>query len=203
MRFWFLFPSSDYLKANKSLQALSQEHGFWLDPLRATWPSQPLPCPSAEDLTVRTADSLKQLALHTLRLTRNWREAFPRVVGPTWIHKCGQHNDILYCVPGTDLIVMYSLREGTAICCDVITGFASYPVYIGRIVDTSSPIEEQGSFTVALLVGLRDNTINYIEDRIPPHLVDYCSRASVGYNIQLLFGVHELDCRRSCTDFCA
>jgi hypothetical protein len=132
--------------------ALSQEHSFWLDALRAFRLYQPLACPSADDLAKHTADSLKQLALHSLRLARNWREPVPQITGPVRKFQCGVHNSILYCLPGTDAIVLHSLAQGTIMCSDVNTGSSSAPVYVGRITDISSPLEEPGRWTVAALI---------------------------------------------------
>ncbi|KAJ7198582.1 hypothetical protein GGX14DRAFT_666119, partial [Mycena pura] len=137
---------------NRSLHALSKEHSYWLGPLRLTRLSQPLPCATVDDIAGRSAESLKQLALHAVRLKRNWRDPFPKITGPITTFRCGLHNSILYCLPGTDAIVLYSLEEGTIICADMKTGQSSTPMYVGRIIDMSSPMEEPTSFTVAALI---------------------------------------------------
>ncbi|KAF7362395.1 F-box domain-containing protein [Mycena venus] len=137
---------------NQAFYTLSQEHSFWLEPLRTTRIIQPIPCATTDDLTTRTTQNLKQLALHTLRLARNWRQPLPQITGPIKTFHCGVHNNILYCLPGTDAIVLYSLIQGTVICADVKTGATSTPMFVGRIFDMSSPLEELTSFTVAALV---------------------------------------------------
>jgi hypothetical protein len=104
-----------------------------------------------DDLTVRSTSDLKQLALRSVRLARNWSQPLPQITGPTQTFSCGVHNDILFCLPGTDAIVLYSLQEGSIICANVKTGESSAPVFVNRILDMSSPLEEPTSFSVSLL----------------------------------------------------
>ncbi|KAJ6590043.1 hypothetical protein DFH09DRAFT_1359065 [Mycena vulgaris] len=141
---------------SKVFYALSQEASYWLDPLRTTRISKPLACPSADELATHTTESLKWLALHSIRLARNWSAPSPQIVGDVRTFTCGVHNSILYCLPGTHAIVLHSLAQGTAICCDVDTGLSSPPVFVGRIIGMSSPLEEPGSWTVAAMFGDAD-----------------------------------------------
>ncbi|KAJ7496733.1 hypothetical protein FB451DRAFT_202046 [Mycena latifolia] len=137
---------------SKALQALSKEHSFWLDPLRTTRLSLPLACPSGDDLALYTTDGLKQLALHSIRLARNWRKPVPQIAGPVRTFQCGVHNSIVFNLSGTHAILLHSLVHGTMVCCDTSTGLSSAPVYVGRIIDMSSPLEQRGTWTVAALV---------------------------------------------------
>ncbi|KAJ7261837.1 hypothetical protein B0H12DRAFT_338570 [Mycena haematopus] len=146
---------------NKSLFALSEEHSYWLEPLRTARTLHPIPCATFDDLTVRTTKDLKQLVLHTVRLARAWRQPLPQISGPIQTFHCGAHNNILYCLPGTDAIVLYSFSQGTIICVDVKTGASSTPVFVGRrIFDISSPLEESTSFSVAVLVDSEEGISN-------------------------------------------
>ncbi|KAJ7503123.1 hypothetical protein B0H11DRAFT_619467 [Mycena galericulata] len=140
---------------SKSFNGLSQEHSFWLTPLRMTRLYQPLPCPNLEDLATRTTRDLKKLALHTVRLARNWSKPFLQITGPVRTLRSEVHNNILFCLPGTDAIVLYSLVDGTIVCCDMQTGVSSAPMFLGRVNDMSSPLEEPHGVTVAALVNNR------------------------------------------------
>ncbi|KAJ7099446.1 hypothetical protein B0H15DRAFT_547229 [Mycena belliarum] len=137
---------------NKSLYALSQEHSFWLDPLRVARLSVPLACPTTDDLAAYATGRLKQLALHSIRLARNWGQPVPQIAGPVQTFACGVHNSILCCLPGTDAILLHSLAEGTMLCVDVKTGLSSNCLYVGRILDMSSPLEERGRWMLAILL---------------------------------------------------
>ncbi|KAJ6513104.1 hypothetical protein C8R45DRAFT_334536 [Mycena sanguinolenta] len=149
---------------NKSLYALSEEHSYWLEPLRTARILHPIPCATFDDLTVRTTKDLKQLALHTIRLARAWRQPLPQISGPIQTFRCGAHNNILYCLPGTDAIVLYSFALGTVICVDVKTGASSTPAFVGhRIFDISSPLEEPNfEFSVGVLVEERAGTMSIV-----------------------------------------
>ncbi|KAJ7725630.1 hypothetical protein DFH07DRAFT_250805 [Mycena maculata] len=141
---------------NKSFNELSQEPSYWLTPLRVTQLYQPLPCPRLEDLSIHPTEDLKRMALHTLRLTRNWSDPFPQVVGAVRSFKSEVHNNILFCLPGNaDTIVLYSVEDFTIICRDLKTGFSSAPMFLGPIYDMSSPMQEPDGFTVAALVHLQ------------------------------------------------
>ncbi|KAF7374783.1 F-box domain-containing protein [Mycena sanguinolenta] len=148
---------------NKSLYGLSEEHSYWLEPLRTARILHPIPCATFDDLTARTTKNLKQLALHTIRLARAWRQPLPQISGPIQTFRCGAHNNILYCLPGTDAIVLYSFALGTVICVDVKTGASSTPVFVGhRIFDISSPLEEPTRFSVGVLVEERAGTMSIV-----------------------------------------
>ncbi|KAJ7072797.1 hypothetical protein C8F01DRAFT_1105262 [Mycena amicta] len=101
-----------------------------------------------------SADEHKLLnfVLHSRRLARNWSLPRPSVAGPITSLHIGVHNSILYCLPGTSAVVMYSLEEETAICLNTQTGESSPPTMLGRVHDMSSPIEELEGYTVAVLV---------------------------------------------------
>lgn len=144
-------------KVSKLFHSLTQEHGFWLGPLLNTRPSQPLPCPSNEDFAVHSAVSLRRLAIHTLRLDRNWACALPCITGPIRTFPCGDHDSILFCLPGIDLIVMYSPTDHTIICCNLENGISTAPTYVGRIHDKTPPIEGERFTTVALLASTPDD----------------------------------------------
>ncbi|KAF8206280.1 hypothetical protein K438DRAFT_1816938 [Mycena galopus ATCC 62051] len=149
------------LIVNKCFNLLSQEHSFWLEPLRTAQILRPIPCSTFDDLTARTTPNLKRLALRAVRLAQNWSQPVPQVVGPIDTFRCGVHNNILYLLPGTDVVVLYSFNEGTVICADVKAGVSSTPVFVGtRIFDVSSPLEEPAGFSVGALVAGGDNIDN-------------------------------------------
>jgi hypothetical protein len=140
------------LQVGKIFYALSQEHSFWLEPLRTARISQSIPCATMDDLTARATEDLKQLALHTVRLDRNWSSPLPQIAGPIKKFRCDRHNSILNNLPGTDLIVLYSMHQGTIICVDGKTDASSEPMFVGRIIDMTSSSEDLTGFTLAALV---------------------------------------------------
>ncbi|KAJ7108443.1 hypothetical protein C8R43DRAFT_187487 [Mycena crocata] len=138
--------------ANKSLNTLSQEHSFWLSRLRTTHLSSPLPCSTVSDLTLYSAAALKRLALHALRLQRNWQHPVVQPDPNTPIRTLASElpREILFCLAGTDAVVLF---EGTLVCYDVRRGICSKPLDVGcSVLDVSAPLEEPEGFTVALLV---------------------------------------------------
>ncbi|KAJ7736861.1 hypothetical protein B0H16DRAFT_110238 [Mycena metata] len=136
----------------KSLRKLSDEHAFWYAPLCNTRLTQPIPGPSTTNLADISALSLKNLALHFLRLNRNWSQPYPRITGtPTALH-VGSHTTILFCLPGTSTMVLYSLEDRTVRCVDAQLGNMSEPLAVGRVADVGALLEQEGGVRVPLVI---------------------------------------------------
>ncbi|KAJ7642903.1 hypothetical protein B0H17DRAFT_1216273 [Mycena rosella] len=172
---------------SKSYYALAAEHSFWLQPLRAARLKQPLACPALDDLSEHTPASLKQLALHALRLAHNWRQPTARVRGPVCSLPCGAHTRILCVLAGARAAVLYSTSEETAMCCDLSAGRASAPVFVGQIVDVAPPLEEPGGWTLAALLASQEIVV--FTARVHPlSLQVVCTRAlEPGYTHSNIF----------------
>nr|GAT56226.1 predicted protein [Mycena chlorophos] len=136
---------------NQTFYELSTEHSFWLSALVRHRPL-PLSVPVFVDLHTYSTSELKAIALHSRRLARNWALPFPRISGTLRSLPVGVHNSMLFGLPGTNVMVLYSLENGTAICLDTESGESSEPKFVGRILDMSSPIEEGDDMSVAVLI---------------------------------------------------
>ncbi|CAK5281713.1 unnamed protein product [Mycena citricolor] len=141
------------------LKALSQEHSFWFRPLAEAHRVRPLACPAADDLSLRTAAELRRLALHSLRLERNWSTSFPSVAKPVKTLALTNHDEMMLNIPGTNLIVLEDWEEATLVCMDVETGEQSDAVRIGAIYDMSSPVEDKASCAMSALSVMSGNQL--------------------------------------------
>ncbi|KAJ7032707.1 hypothetical protein C8F04DRAFT_1396374 [Mycena alexandri] len=137
----------------KSLCKLSKEHAFWYATLCHTRLTQPIPGPSTTNLADMSALSLKNMALHFLRLDRNWSQPYPRITGTPKALHIGSHTTILFCLPGTSTVVLYSLEYRTVRCVDAQLGNMSEPLAVGHVTDVGASLEqEEGGVSVPLLV---------------------------------------------------
>ncbi|KAJ7188891.1 hypothetical protein C8R46DRAFT_1341534 [Mycena filopes] len=137
----------------KSLHKLSEEHAFWYAPLCRTRLTQPIPGPSTTDLAHVSPARLKATALHCLRLAHNWSLPHPRIARPPTALRVGTHTAVLFCLPGTSAVVLYSLAERSVRCVDAQTGILSAPLAVGFVRGAGALLEEaDGAVVMPLLV---------------------------------------------------
>ncbi|KAF8963664.1 hypothetical protein BDZ97DRAFT_2013311 [Flammula alnicola] len=128
---------------------------FWIHALRMERLTRPIACPLHEDLTRHDLQSLKRIALHTLRRERNWSLPEPQVIGSiksVMLNPRGL-GTIIFQVPGTELYVFHSRSTGMVVAWDVGLGKQATPsIYISRLIMDMSPGQDQaGRFSMGLL----------------------------------------------------
>ncbi|KAF8963666.1 hypothetical protein BDZ97DRAFT_988084 [Flammula alnicola] len=127
----------------------------FLDPcLQAERLRRPIACPLHEDLTMHDLQSLKRIALHTLRRERNWSLPEPQVIGPIKSVMLNPRGlDVIFQVPGTELYVFHSRSTGMVVAWDVGLGKPVTPsIYVShRIMDVSPGQDGVGKFSMGLL----------------------------------------------------
>ncbi|KAF5321060.1 hypothetical protein D9619_001669 [Psilocybe cf. subviscida] len=137
-----------------SLNTLAQERGYWINALRNAQLQKPIACPLHEDLTKASLADLRNIALHTLRLERNWSSPFPEVKGIVNEVALGNGRpDVIFQVPGRDLYLMHSRKTGGIAAWNIKLGVQVTPeYYMARYVrDVSPGQDEPGCFSMGLL----------------------------------------------------
>ncbi|KAJ7033372.1 hypothetical protein C8F04DRAFT_623271 [Mycena alexandri] len=136
---------------------LSNERSFWLSVLETTRKKSPIACPRHTDLSQYTLEALKDLAISWLKLQSNWNRPFPRLAHPVTSTALSEDVDIIFLVPGTDILLLSTAE--TVLCWDVkLTAPFPLPAIEidGPVVDVSAPSEVPGSTSVAFLVRMSD-----------------------------------------------
>ncbi|KDR75641.1 hypothetical protein GALMADRAFT_156621 [Galerina marginata CBS 339.88] len=133
---------------------LSQQRGYWINALQEARIVRPIACPLQEDLTKHDHQSLKRIALHTLRLDYNWSLPQPKIKGPIKAVILGVPPlDVVFQVPGTELYVLHSRSSGNISAWDIGLGKQVSPdIYISRrLMDVSPGQDEPGKFSIGIL----------------------------------------------------
>lgn len=134
---------------------LQQDHrSFWITVLHNERLIRPIACPFHEDLSRHDLRSLKQFALHSLRLQRNWCLPRPRIIGPIKAVSLGLPLlDVIFQVPGTELYLFHSRTTGTLEVWDIGLGKrVTQQEYVSsRIADVSPGEDLLGTFSMGLL----------------------------------------------------
>ncbi|KAJ7736849.1 hypothetical protein B0H16DRAFT_1572818 [Mycena metata] len=136
---------------------LSNQRSFWLSVLETTRKKSPIACPRHTDLSQYTLDALKDLAISWLKLQTNWSRPFPRLAHPVTSTALPEDVDIVFVVPGTDILLLSTAR--TVLCWDVKLNepFPLPAIEInGPVADVSAPSEVPGITSVAFLVPTSD-----------------------------------------------
>ncbi|KAF8161332.1 hypothetical protein B0H34DRAFT_700475 [Crassisporium funariophilum] len=154
LRFLDLRDSIAFSLVCSTTHALSQKRTFWITALQNARLTRPIACTFHEDLTKHDLQSLKRIALHTLRLERNWSLVEPQIIGPVKAVKLGVPAlDVIFQVPGTELYLLHSRVTGMVACWDIGQAKAvTTPIYVARrILDVSPGQDERGKFSMGLL----------------------------------------------------
>ncbi|KAJ7496775.1 hypothetical protein FB451DRAFT_1208744 [Mycena latifolia] len=112
-------------QVSRTFRNLSTDRTFWMVALKTSpsirSASNPL---STDDLSAMDLPALKQLALHSVRLERNWTLANPRILGEVRNWKLGDNSVLatnhLFQFPGSELFIFYSGK--LLKCFDFTTG---------------------------------------------------------------------------------
>jgi hypothetical protein len=135
-----------------NFRALGDLRSFWTPVLARTRQEKPLNWPSCQSLLECTADKLRAIAFHRLRLDHNWSRPSPTIYGPVkFIHTHAQQ--LVAVVPATDIIVVYSSNQGRVVCYDTRTGQQTFQLDVpinSTVTSFSGPFQIPGQYHVAL-----------------------------------------------------
>ncbi|KAJ7188817.1 hypothetical protein C8R46DRAFT_1055849 [Mycena filopes] len=98
---------------SRTFQELTTDRGFWLTALRRN----PAMRSVSNPLTLRDLDlqTLKQLALHSIKLDRNWSLPHPKIVGEVRKWNLGDRSILetnhLFLFPGSELFIFHSSKH--------------------------------------------------------------------------------------------
>src|SRR6266540_3450619 len=98
----------------KQMYSLSTHRSFWIYGLRNESLVRPIACASYEDLTTHDLQSLRRIALHTLRLQKNWASETPQILCPIRKVALGLatvHG--FYQIPATELYIFYLSHQNS------------------------------------------------------------------------------------------
>ncbi|KAJ3513973.1 hypothetical protein NLJ89_g2638 [Agrocybe chaxingu] len=139
----------------RALREISSTHrSLWIGALENARRVDPIACTFNEDLTAHDIPTLKTIALHTLRLRRNWARREPRIIGPIKAFTLGlQLLDVIFQVPGSELYLFHSRTRGTVEAWDIGSARqVAPPVYVAKkILDVSPGQDLPGKFSMGLL----------------------------------------------------
>lgn len=148
----------------RNLHGLSHKRSMWIRALQRERAARPIACTTYEDLTNLDLDSLRRIALHTLRLAHNWARGEPRVVGAIKAVPLGTdvpRLDLLFQVPAAELYVFHSRKTGEARTWHAGTARQiAPPLHVSqRVMDVSPGQERAGAFAMGLLTSESAHTL--------------------------------------------
>ncbi|KAF8891844.1 hypothetical protein BD779DRAFT_1468752 [Infundibulicybe gibba] len=136
-----------------TLHALRRTPSFWLSTLKATLGTRPLACPTHENLVSHNLQTLRDIAMHTMRVQRSWGSPRPQCIesGFASIDLGAEH--LLFCIPGTRFYVAHSKNRREITCWHYEKREVLSLLPCGRMIRDISQTQAEGpgKFSVALL----------------------------------------------------